>query len=86
MVEGLRMNLASKGKVLAADKYGKLKTVLQMLGLMLLFFLAPVSINGHFDYGSLYHLSVMPIYFALIASLYSGFNYYRGSIKEVLNE
>jgi CDP-diacylglycerol--glycerol-3-phosphate 3-phosphatidyltransferase len=85
MVEGLRMNLSSKGKVLAADKYGKLKTVLQMLGLMVLFIFAPEAKNGAFDYASLYHISIIPLYFALLASMYSGYNYYKGSLKEVLD-
>ena len=85
-VEGLRMNLASKGQVLPADKYGKLKTVLQMLGLMVLFIIFPEpSATGAFDYSSMYHIAVIPLYLALIASLFSGYNYFKGSIKEVLN-
>jgi phosphatidylglycerophosphate synthase len=37
MVDGLRMNLSTKGKVLSADKFGKLKTFFQMIGIIVLF-------------------------------------------------
>ena len=86
MVDGLRMNLSSKGKVLAADKYGKLKTIFQMIGISVLFIFhpEPTLSNNSFEYWNLKHLYVIPIYFSLFFSLLSGFKYYKNNIKYII--
>jgi CDP-diacylglycerol--glycerol-3-phosphate 3-phosphatidyltransferase len=38
VVDASRMHAASQGKVVAADIFGKLKTVFQMLGIIVIFF------------------------------------------------
>ncbi len=87
LVDGLRMNLSSKGVVLPADKLGKLKTVFQMVGLSLLFIYHPISnFVGVFDYNSFEHLFLIPVYVALIFSLISGFNYFKHGIGEIYND
>ncbi len=87
LVDGLRMNLSSKGVVLPADKLGKLKTVFQMVGLSLLFIYHPISNQlGVFDYNSFEHLFLIPVYVAFIFSLISGFNYYKQGIGEIYND
>ncbi len=84
IVDGIRMAMSSKGKVIAASKLGKWKTAFQMIGLMLLFVCYPASQNG-FDYSSLAHLYLIPLYIALTLSLISGYQYVRYNIKEVLD-
>jgi hypothetical protein len=42
-------------------------------------------VNGNYDYTSLTALYAIPMYLALAASLYSGFNYYKGSFKEIMH-
>jgi CDP-diacylglycerol---glycerol-3-phosphate 3-phosphatidyltransferase len=39
LLDGIRMFLATKKVVIAANYYGKLKTLMQMVGLTLLFFI-----------------------------------------------
>ncbi len=84
LVDGLRMNLSTKNIVLPADKLGKLKTIFQMLGLLLLFIYHPISNQiGIFNYNSLEHLFLIPIYIALGFSIASGINYYKKGIGEI---
>ncbi len=84
MVDGLRMNLSSKGKVLSADRYGKLKTIFQMLGITILFIFHPLPNNNDFYYNSIEHLYLIPIYIALFFSMFSGFKYFKNNIKELM--
>lgn len=72
LVDGLRGMLATKNIVLAADKFGKLKTIFQMIGLILLFFIAP-TINSEIWISI---IILLPIYIALFFSVLSGINYY----------
>jgi len=46
MVDFLRMILASSGITLSAGIYGKLKTVFQMIGLTLLFFISYINFQN----------------------------------------
>ncbi len=88
MVDGLRMNLAASGEVMPAGIYGKLKTVFQMLGLMLLFIpaLHPdlISLNLTFNWD--YWYTLIPLMIALVFSLWSGVLYYFNALKGVKNE
>ncbi len=90
LVDGLRMMLASENIVLAADKWGKLKTIFQMLGLTLLFFVhKETSIDGAdfyhvFDWTELAQVVIIiPMMIALTFSIISGINYYVGGFKQL---
>ena len=85
LVEGLRMSLGSKGTVLSARWAGKVKTVLQMVGISALFLWFPEMKNGGYDWTSIYNVALIPLYGALVVSLYSGFLYYKDGFKEVIN-
>ena len=85
IVDGMRMAMSSKGKVVAASKLGKWKTGFQMIGISLLFLCYPIA-NGGFDYNALAHLYLIPLYIALALSLISGYQYIRYNISEVLYE
>ena len=90
-VDFIRMNLASKGVTLAAGIYGKLKTVFQMVGLSLLFFINYLYFhNGSVtnkvlgnEYGYLNQLVLIPMYLATIFSLYSGGLYFKNGYKDL---
>lgn len=78
MVTGLRAMAADEGIVIAADKYGKLKTVMQIIALIPLmlhypwFGFDPVP----WGYGALY--------IALALTVFSGFNYLYGFYRSWL--
>lgn len=72
LITGLRAVAADENIVIAADKYGKLKTVMQIIALCPLLLHYPwFGINlvpiGHFM-----------LYIALILTVFSGFNYLKG--------
>ncbi|EPR42221.1 CDP-diacylglycerol/glycerol-3-phosphate 3-phosphatidyltransferase [Desulfovibrio sp. X2] len=71
MVTGLRAMAADKGLVIAADRYGKLKTILQIVAL------CPLIL--HFPLGSLdpRPIGEVLLYIALALTVYSGWNYMR---------
>ena len=76
-VDGMRFNASSKGEVIAANIYGKLKTVVQMVVIPVIF------LNGFpFNYLLKEYTFILTIVFASIAlffSLLSGIIYiYRG--------
>lgn len=84
LVDGLRMMLASNGTVLAADRWGKLKTIFQMVGLSILFFLHATSMSTFgFEWENWIAVIIMiPLTIGLFFSVYSGINYYvRGFSK-----
>jgi len=70
-VDGLRMLAAEKGRVVAAGYLGKLKTVAQMLTIMLI-----LLSNLPFE---LYNLPIADfmLWFSVVISITSGINYYR---------
>ena len=75
VVDALRFIAASKGKVIAANIFGKLKTVLEMVAI------CAVLLNGfpfrYFDAGwpEGLHIADFLVYLATLASLVSGFIY-----------
>ncbi len=86
LVDGLRMMLASNNVVLAADKWGKLKTVFQMLGLSLLYFvhIQPTEFYSVFDWTNWEMIIVIiPMIIALAFSIISGINYYVNGFKQL---
>ncbi len=89
LVDGLRMMLASNNVVLAADRWGKLKTIFQMVGLTLLYFVhvQPDTFYSVFDWTSITMIVInIPIMIALLFSIISGFNYYIGGFKQLEKE
>lgn len=87
MIDGLRMTLSAKGKVLDAKKSGKLKTFFQIIGILVLFLVhSQPNLNEYwgYNYDSYYAFSLIPILIALYFSLYSGFEYFHKNIKEIL--
>ncbi|MFR6311069.1 CDP-diacylglycerol--glycerol-3-phosphate 3-phosphatidyltransferase [Anaerofustis stercorihominis] len=67
IVTGLRTLAASNGVVIAADKIGKLKTTTQMIALVLMHF------SGLSE--TIYTVSIVLMYAALILTIVSGVNY-----------
>jgi hypothetical protein len=53
-----------------------------MVALPILFILYPASNNG-FDYSSLNHLYILPLYLAAAASIFSGYIYLNKGMKEI---
>lgn len=74
LVTGMRLVAAGEGKVVSADKFGKLKTVLQMVGII--GFLAFLAL-GEFDVICpwLETTSAVVLYAALALTCLSGFRY-----------
>jgi len=84
MVDFLRMILASSGVTLSAGIYGKLKTVFQMIGLTLLFFISYINFqnaNPWNDLGGEYYwmnqVVMIPMYLATFFSLFSAGVYFK---------
>lgn len=73
IVDGFRMYLSSNKFVLPAKKGGKIKTVLQMIALILIFFVFNDS-TGSYNLG-FYWIQNLVLFFALIASIWSGITY-----------
>lgn len=69
MVTGLRAVAADKGHVIAADKYGKLKTVMQSVALLPLIYHYPII---GFDMAL---IGSFLFYIAVLLTVYSGWNY-----------
>jgi CDP-diacylglycerol--glycerol-3-phosphate 3-phosphatidyltransferase len=70
MVMGLRAIAADEGIVIAADTYGKLKTVLQIIALV------PLII--HYDLLGIpsHGLGMIMLYISLVLTVFSGYNYF----------
>ena len=79
VVNAIKMEAASKGKVVAAISSGKIKTAALMIGMVLLFFgnLPFVYVNIRFD--------LLFIYFATIMSLVSMVQYYKLNRKIIFS-
>jgi len=77
-VTGLRTLAAGKGTVLAADKWGKLKTITQMVwicyGLLLGFCFAGISLS-HSAVSGMHLAFRVGMYLVLCTTLFSGWNY-----------
>lgn len=78
IVDGLRLSAASKGEVVSAGMPGKVKTVLQMIAIILL-----LLCNWPFNYLGLPVDQIM-LWAAVCASLYSGWVYFQKLKKYVL--
>ena len=71
VVDAIKMQAASKGKVVAAIKSGKWKTACMMIGIVLVFFY-----NIPFEFINI-RVDLFLVFFACILSIVSAFQYYR---------
>ncbi|WP_342277859.1 CDP-diacylglycerol--glycerol-3-phosphate 3-phosphatidyltransferase [Spiroplasma endosymbiont of Nephrotoma flavescens] len=79
LLDGIRMFLATKKVVIAANYYGKLKTLMQMVGLTLLFFINHIWFGWDSGWGSWkYHIILIPMYLSLLLSIWSAITYILG--------
>ncbi|WP_230267570.1 CDP-diacylglycerol--glycerol-3-phosphate 3-phosphatidyltransferase [Allobaculum fili] len=78
VVDGLRLSAASKGKVVSAGFPGKLKTVLQMISIILLLMGNWPFVYLHFP------LAQITLWAAALVSLYSGWIYFVKLRKYVM--
>ncbi len=80
IVTGLRAMAADEGIVIAADKYGKLKTIVQM------FACAPLIIHEPLFGIAMQPLGEILLYIALVLTVFSGGNYLYGFYHNWLQE
>ena len=79
MVTGLRMLATKQGKVISADKFGKLKTFLQMIMLLqagliwMEIFDKNITICGKFTYS---HFWIFYYWLVVVVTVGSGVNYF----------
>jgi CDP-diacylglycerol--glycerol-3-phosphate 3-phosphatidyltransferase len=74
IVDALRMSAANQNKVIAANIFGKLKTIFQMVALILMFFVFNHNSEGNpLNY---YLLQNILMYVALLVSIMSGVIYF----------
>lgn len=71
IVDAIKMEASSKGKVVAAIKSGKLKTATMMIGLTLVFFY-----NMPFEFINI-RVDLFLLYFACIMSIISAYEYFN---------
>ncbi|AVN60650.1 CDP-diacylglycerol--glycerol-3-phosphate 3-phosphatidyltransferase [Mesoplasma entomophilum] len=79
-VDFIRMILSSKNETLSAGIFGKLKTVFQMIGLSILFFISSFTFEMEVWQKQ---LVLIPMYIAVIFSLYSGLDYFFKARKSL---
>lgn len=82
VVNAIKMEAASRGKVIAAIKSGKLKTATQMVGMVLIFFY-----NFPFEFLSVnIRVDLFFIYFSTIMALVSMYQYFSMNKKLIFPE
>ncbi len=90
IINAFRMNAVKKDIDVAANIYGKIKTVLEMIGIIVIFFIGtPKIVRGEINITTSvwywYGIQEIVIYFALIASFWSGIKYLVDIRFEVRN-
>lgn len=80
VIDGIRFNASNKQIVIPANIYGKLKTIILMIGLVFCLFMG----NNYNNVGNLYYWLIQNIliYFACIFSILSGFIYAIKTLKQ----
>ena len=79
-VTGLRALAADNGIIIAADRYGKLKTVMQIIAIIPLLLHYPL-------FGIPIHLiGLVALYLALVLTIFSGVNYFYNYYKSTAAE
>jgi len=91
LVDFLRMVLASRQITLSAGIYGKLKTLFQMIGLTLLFFISHLNFSEQEtilanEYGWLNQVIMIPMYLATVFSIFSGVVYFKKGSKYIIKK
>ncbi len=79
MIGIFRAVAAQKGVVIAADIYGKIKTITQMLSTMLILF------GYAFEFVEAVFIGILGLYLAVALTVFSGFNYVYKN-REVLRD
>ena len=74
LISGFRLVAAETGRVIAAGKLGKLKTVFQMISTIALLLLTPVQGEGILGNGGVIFANIL-MYIALILTVVSGADY-----------
>lgn len=81
IVTGFRVIAAGRGVVIAADKLGKLKTVLQIIAIIaILIYDFPFSLIIDFPFG------MIMMYIATLLTVISGYNYIAKNVKLLSNK
>lgn len=75
MISGFRIVAASKNVVLAADMTGKVKTVLQMVGTIILLPIADIALFNVTVAQILYYVGFAILALATVMSIFSAVNY-----------
>ncbi|MGG1550354.1 CDP-diacylglycerol--glycerol-3-phosphate 3-phosphatidyltransferase [Paenibacillus ferrarius] len=78
MVSGIRILAAAKGVAFAADKYGKLKMVLQVVAIT-----AVLLGNFPFSYLTGFPIDQTLMMAAVLITAYSGYNYVKSNYREL---
>jgi len=76
IVDANKMVAASEGLVIAANIYGKLKTVLQMAAIIFIFFICCNDSNGYNEPAMWWGIQNLLMYAATLMSVTSGFIYF----------
>lgn len=70
MVTGLRAIAADEGIVISADRFGKIKTVVQMLALV------PLILHENWFFLPMAKIGIFLLYIAVVLTVVSGYNYF----------
>lgn len=92
IIDVVRQILAAKGIIMAADNFGRVKAVVQMIGITILFFVNFRFLNGNISgtsindqYGIINQLVLLPMYIATILSIFSAYNYIHINVKNLFS-
>ncbi len=82
-VQGLRMIAMGEGLVIAAGKGGKIKTALQLVGLvgLLIHYSYPISVFGFEGTVNFHRIGLILILMSVFFSLLSAWQYFRGFLQ-----
>lgn len=92
-VSGLRTIAASSGKVIAASWWGKIKTVIQIIAILLLLLQVNVAESAHLTSivqnnemmsWFINYVPIISLYLAVIVTILSGIDYFRKN-KKIIN-
>ena len=77
IVSGVRLIAVENNRVIAASKWGKIKTVIQLVTLIYLFLGAgkKIDIDGGYKTGAYEIIALLLIYATLVATVFSGWDY-----------
>lgn len=78
MVTGLRGIAADEGVVIAADRYGKAKTIIQLIAL------APLILHYSWFGVPVHAIGEILLYIALVLTVFSGCNYFYNFFRTIL--